>query len=141
MRLPHCKQAQLAITGVPHREGLYDERGAWPALSSQSHVCMLSRFSRVQLNVTPGTVACQASLSMGFSWQEYWSGLPCPPPGDLPKPGMKPTSLKTPSLAGRSLAPPGKPNPQCLSMFLRRGIYSPTLRKHSGARRFLTGHT
>ena len=43
--------------------------------------------------MTPGTVACQAPLSMGFSRQEYWSGLPCPPPGDLPNPGIEPGSL------------------------------------------------
>ena len=42
--------------------------------------------SHIQLFATPWTVACQAPLSMGFSRQEYWSGLPFPPPGDLPKP-------------------------------------------------------
>ena len=47
------------------------------------------------------TVALQASVSMGLSRQEYWSGLPCPPPGDLPDPGIKPTSLMSPALAGR----------------------------------------
>ena len=41
---------------------------------------------------SPWTVACQASLSIGFSRQEYWSGLPLPPPGDLPDPGIKPGS-------------------------------------------------
>ena len=41
---------------------------------------------------TPWTLACQAPLSMGFSRQEYWGGLPCPPPGDLPDPGIKPAS-------------------------------------------------
>ena len=46
-------------------------------------------FSCVQLFATPWTVACQAPLSMGFSRQEYWSGLLCPPPGDLPNPGIK----------------------------------------------------
>ena len=46
----------------------------------------------VQLCVTPWTVAHQAPLSMGFSRQEYWSGLPCPSPGDLPNPGIKPKS-------------------------------------------------
>ena len=50
---------------------------------------MLSCFSRIQLFVTLWTAACQAPLSMGFSRQEYWSGLPCPPPGDLPSPGME----------------------------------------------------
>ena len=46
-------------------------------------------------------IACQAPLSMGFSRQEYQSGLPCPPPRDLPNPGMEPTSLTSPALAGR----------------------------------------
>ena len=50
---------------------------------SQISACMLSCFSRVQLFVTPWTVAHQAPLSMGFSRQEYWSKLTCPPPGDL----------------------------------------------------------
>ena len=57
-------------------------------------------FSRVLLFVMLWTVACQAPLSMGFSRQEYWSGLPCPPPRDLPNPGTEPTSLKSPALAG-----------------------------------------
>ena len=55
--------------------------------------CMLSCFSCVQLCATLWTVAHQAPLSMGFSRQEHWSGLPCLPPGDLPDPGIKPTSL------------------------------------------------
>ena len=42
---------------------------------------------------SPWTIACQAPLSMEFSRHEYWSGLPCPPPGDLPNPGIKPRSL------------------------------------------------
>ena len=64
------------------------------------NVCVLSRFSHVQLFLTLWTVAHQASLSLGFSRQEYWSGLPCPPPGDFPDPGIKPYSLMSPSLAG-----------------------------------------
>src|SRR5574339_184352 len=50
--------------------------------------------------VTPGTVTHQAPLSMGFSRQEYWSGLPCPPPRDLPGPGIKTKSLTSPALTG-----------------------------------------
>ena len=61
---------------------------------------MLSHFSHVWLFVTPWTVAHQAPLSMGFSRQEYVSGLPCPPPGDLPDPGIKPAFLKSPALVG-----------------------------------------
>ena len=61
--------------------------------------CVLSRFILVRLFATPWAVAHQAPLSMGFSRQEYWSGLPCPPPGDLPNPEIKPTS-PSPPLAG-----------------------------------------
>ena len=49
------------------------------------------------------TVACQAPLTMGFSRQEYWSRLPCPPPEDLPDPGIKPTSSVAPALQADSL--------------------------------------
>ena len=56
-------------------------------------------FSRVLLFVTPRTLARQAPLPMKFSRQEYWSGLPCPLPGDLPNSGIKPTSLAPPALA------------------------------------------
>ena len=62
---------------------------------------MLSRFSRVRLCATPWAVACQAPLSMGFFRQEYWSELPCPPPEDLPYPGIKLVSLMSPVSAGR----------------------------------------
>ena len=67
------------------------------------HACMLSHFSRVQLCATPWTVAPQAPLSMEFSRQEYWSGLPCPPPGHLPDPGIEPTSSASPALQADSL--------------------------------------
>ena len=60
---------------------------------------MLSCFSHVQLFATSWTVVCQAPKSMGFSRQEYWSGLPYPPPGILPDSGIKPTSLKSSALA------------------------------------------
>ena len=63
-------------------------------------VCMRSCFNHVQLFATPWIVACQAPLSMGFSRQEHWSGFPCPPPGDLPNPGIEPVSLKSPALTG-----------------------------------------
>ena len=59
-------------------------------IPSTAPACMLSHFSPVQLCVTPWTVAHQAPLSTGFSRQEYWRGLPCPPPGDFPDPGTKP---------------------------------------------------
>ena len=65
----------------------------------------------VQLFATPWTVAHQTPLSMEFSRQEYWSGLPFPSLGHLPDPGIEPTSLASLALAGRffTSAPPGKP--------------------------------
>ena len=62
--------------------------------------CVLSCFSHVQLFATLWTVACQVPLSMGFSRQEYWSGLPFPPPGNLSNPWIKFVSLMSPALAG-----------------------------------------
>ena len=61
---------------------------------------VLSCFSPVQLFATPWTTAHQALLSLGYSGQEYWSGLPYLPPGDLPNPGIEFTSLTSPALAG-----------------------------------------
>ena len=63
-----------------------------------THACLLSHFSRVQLFATLWTVAHQASLSIGFSRQGYWNGLPFPPPEDLPNPGIEPVSLMSPAL-------------------------------------------
>ena len=61
-------------------------------------LCVLSH---VRFSVTPWTIAHQAPLSMQSFRQEYWSGLPFPPPGDLPHPGTEPLSLVSPALAGR----------------------------------------
>ena len=68
-------------------------------------------FSPVSLSVTPWAVACRAPLPIGFSRQEYWSGLLCPPPRDLPDTGIKLESLMSPALASRffTTEPPGKP--------------------------------
>ena len=80
-----------------------------------SVLCYTQSLSLVRLFVTPQTVAGQAPLSVGFSRQVYWSGLPFPPPGDLPNPGIE---LTSPALAGRCfttepplyyLKPPGQP--------------------------------
>jgi len=59
---------------------------------------MLRHFSRVRLFETLWTVACQAPLSMGFSRQEYWSGMLCSPPGDLPNLGIEPLAPASPAL-------------------------------------------
>ena len=74
----------------------------------QSECCAVHSCSIISDTATPWTVACQAPLSMGFSMQEYWSRLPCPPPWNLPNPGIEPRS---PALQVDSLPsePAGKP--------------------------------
>ena len=69
------------------------------SIFSDRYACMLSC-----LYATPWTVAWQTSLSMGFSRQEYWNGLLCLPPGDLPDPGIEPMSLMSAALARRFVA-------------------------------------
>ena len=92
-------------------------------LLAEDPVCMLSCFSCAQLFATSWTVARQAPLPWGFSRQEYLSGLPCPPPGELPNPGIEPRS---PTLQVDSLLcePPGKPkNTGVGSLSLLQGIF------------------
>ena len=67
---------------------------------NQKHAGVLSYFSRVRLFATLWSVAHKAPLSLEHSKQEYLSGLPCPPPGDLPNPGIESVSLASPTLAG-----------------------------------------
>ena len=99
-----------SILGLwPHRFSLWPLSTQGLLFCSQISMCLpptrvharvLSRFSRAPLCATPWTVARQAPLSVGFSRQEHWSGLPCSPPGDLPDPGIEPASLTSPALAG-----------------------------------------
>ena len=102
--------------------GVFKDGGAWclplwkDSRGKNIHMhrhtrCCAQSLSHVWLFATPWTVARQAPLSMGFSRQEYCSGWPCPPPGDLPGPGIQPASPKPPALAAGSLPPaaPGKP--------------------------------
>ena len=81
--LPKGKQVERGVTA---------SRSRW--------LLLVSLLSRVRLCVTPWIVAHRAPLSMGFSRQEYWRRLPCPPPGDLPDPGIKPAFLMSPASAG-----------------------------------------
>ena len=74
---------EIRFSGYEHQHGPH----------ALTRVCVLRCFSHVRLCVMPWTIACQAPLSMGFSRQEYWSGLPCPPLGDLPDPGIEPVTL------------------------------------------------
>ena len=83
---------------------------------------MLSHFSRVQLFATLWTVAHQAPLSMGFSRQEYWSGLLCPSPGYLPHPGIKPQS---PALQADSLLLSQRGSPNKYAVYISNGIHVP----------------
>ena len=93
---------QDAVLGEEHTQNLF--------VLFLITVFMLSRFSHVQLFATLWTVACQAPLSIGFSRQEYWSGLPWHPPGDFPKPRIEPMSPASPALRMDVLPtePPGK---------------------------------
>ena len=68
--------------------------------TKKNRALVLSSFSPTQLFATLWNVAHMAPLSMGFSRQEHWSGLPCPLPGDLPDPGIKPSSLMSPAMLG-----------------------------------------
>ena len=78
--------------------------GIWFSLSAKhpnpSVCCVPSHLNHVQPFATPWTVAHQAPLSMGFFPKEYWSGLSCPPSGELPNPGIQHASLMSPELAG-----------------------------------------
>ena len=98
------------------QKNLWDARNIWHhSWSDQNKIyflgCILgpgstwvlSHFSPVQLFVTQWTVARQAPLSIEFSRQEYWNGLPCPPSRDLPDPELEPTSLVSSALVGRFL--------------------------------------
>ena len=87
---------------------------------------VLSRFSHVRLCATPWPAALQAPLSMGFSGQEYWSGLLYPPPGDLHDPGFKPESPTAPALQADSsvVSDKGSPVKRCLSHYLAYNRHS-----------------
>ena len=106
------QNAEARESQIPRRAEVAQLLGVWHSgagfavtcLKRSSVYVLLSRFSRVRLFAIPGTVVYQASLSMGFSRQEYCSGLSFPTPGDLPHPW-------SPGLAGVffPIAPPGKP--------------------------------
>ena len=96
---PGCPEPRFLST--PKRLEILHVLNNTTVVVSGGGVSVLSHFSRVRLFATPWTAAYQAPLSMGFSRQQHWSGLPCPPPGDLSDPGIKPTSLFSPALAYR----------------------------------------
>ena len=126
--LPHCRQILYQLSHkrsprilewvpYPFSRGSSCPRNHWGLLHCMQILYQLSyqgvsewekSLSHVQLFATPWTVTHQAPPSMGFSRQEYWSGLPFPSPGDLPNPGIEPRS---PALQADTLTsePPGKP--------------------------------
>ena len=89
----HVRPSDPARSLLAHLQGGHSDH----SLSWEARVCV---FSRVRLLATLWTAARQAPLSLGFSRQECWSGSPCPPPGDLPDPGIEPAS---PALQADSL--------------------------------------
>ena len=96
----------------------------WTGLPGCACVC-LQLLSYMTLFSTPWTVAHQAPLSMGFSWQEYWSELPFPPLGDLPDSGIEPVSLVLPALQADSLPLSHQGSPgKSLKIFLFIHIYT-----------------
>ena len=99
------------ISTLDQRWPLYNEHHSKKRGLFVFSLCVLSRFSCIQLFATLWAVAHQAPLSVGFPKKEYWSGLPFPSPGDLPHPGIEPMSPETPALAGWvfTTEPPGKP--------------------------------
>ena len=109
MTLRHAPAARL-LGPLPRPSGsLVSHVGSHrQSRGEELEVCAKS-LSHVRLFGTPWAVARQAPLSVGFSREEYWSGLPCPPPGDLPDPGIEPVCLNVSCIGRRGLRPPGKP--------------------------------
>ena len=110
---PLAQRAELQDTGrnsalAPGYSAYRSVRGKWfeacaVLKGGGMKMCVLSHFSRVRLFAITWTVARQGPLFMGFSWQEYKSGLPCPPLGDLSNPGIEPLSPAAPALQTDSL--------------------------------------
>ena len=101
--LPSCKACIFKARGTYSQKlGSCTRACGFPLAVTKSHrACVPSLFSHVWLSASPRTIACQALWSMGFSSQEYWSGVPLPSPGDLPKAGIEPMSLTCVSCIGR----------------------------------------
>ena len=107
---------------------LFWEQGPHPLKIQISTARMLSCFSHVWLFITPWTVARREPLSMRFSRQEYWSGVPCPPPGDLSEPATEPMS---PALQVDSLLLSHQGSPKHLILVRRMEIFLRRLCMHA----------
>ena len=108
----HCTAVLLQLHCTPQADRTWSITG-WKTVGRWYHNqmtnkplvlklygCVRAQLLHASLFVIPWTVAHQAPLSMGLSRQEYWSGLPCPPPGDLSDTGIEPVSFMSPALAG-----------------------------------------
>ena len=100
--LTHPALAISVLPAVSQHDSSFNS-GCILVTSYLCHMCVLGRFSCIWLFATPWTIAYQASLSLRFSRQEYWNGLPFAPPEDLPDPGIEPVSPAAPSLRIDSL--------------------------------------
>ena len=124
------KQNQNSTTKIKYNRLIQGTKGTKNYVSVQLSYSVVSDSCdcSLSLQATPWTVACQAPLSMGFSRQEYWSGLPFPSPGDLSNPGIEPGSS-----ASQSDSLPtelqGKPNAHLPGIKTKGFIYSQTLRQ------------
>ena len=108
------------------RDGKHPTQQAWPSppvtafssYSSPNPVCSAKSLQSCLTLCNPVGYSPPGSSVHGILQQEYWRGLPCPPPGDLPDPRIEPTSLTSPALAGGSLlrVPPGKPSLHHISL-------------------------
>ena len=88
----------------------------------------------------PQTVTHQAPLSMGLSRQEYWCGLPCPPPGDLPNPEIEPVSLESPAMASKFFTAESQGSPQrCIAKGNFNCLVNGTHQPHLGGLGYLGG--
>ena len=112
------QQMQTIVYRMHRQQGPIQHKEQYPVINNSGEEYEVKSLSRIRLFATPWTVAYQAPLSMGFSRQEYWSGLPFPSPGDLPYPGIEPRS---PALQADALLsePSGKST--------RRRVYIPEL--------------
>ena len=96
---------------IADKEGCGPTVDKFHPIRAENHVCLGAQSCPTLCDPMDCSVAHQAPLSMGFSWQENWSGLPFPSSGDLSHPEIEPASLVSPALAGRffTTGPPGEP--------------------------------
>ena len=120
LNFEQCRGRGRRLCTIENQPSIFeDPQPTWIKLTLDCVVlcvraCVLKSLQPCSALCNPRTVAHQASLSMGFTRQKYWSGLQCLPPWDLPDPGIEPTSLMSSALTGEGvdslpLAPPGKP--------------------------------